>query len=379
MNDEYLIALIEKYQQGQCTPEEKLELETWFEQLNMADAEFYNDDPEKIKLAAMRSLTAIRQKTGLDGYVVPFKSNRIWKRVAAAAAILLVCSITGYLLLNKHTPPQQSAQIKYDIAPGANKATLTLANGREIVLTDAKNGKLAAEDKTMITKTADGQLVYSGTDNNNDLAYNTMSTPRGGQYTLTLSDGTVVILNAASSLKYPASFTGNERKVELTGEAYFEVAHNKAKPFKVVTNGQTVEVLGTHFNIMAYNDEAEIKTTLLEGAVKLSDQHDAILLKPGQQGYISKESSKFKAVNVDVSEITAWKDGLFVFNGTDLHSLMRQLSRWYDVEVVYEPGVKDDVFFGKIRRKSNLSKVLKILELGDVHFSIEGRKLIVKN
>jgi ferric-dicitrate binding protein FerR (iron transport regulator) len=184
-------------------------------------------------------------------------------------------------------------------------------------------------------------------------------------------------LNAATSLRYPARFAATERVVYLDGEAYFEVAHNKNSPFKVAINGQQVEVLGTHFNVMSYKEEGPAKTTLLEGSVKLTAATGSLLLQPGQQGYITKENTGFTMANVDVAAVTAWKDGLFMFKGIDLHSLMRQISRWYDIDIVYGPGVKEDVVYGTISRTANLSKLLQILEVGGVHCRLDGRKLIV--
>jgi ferric-dicitrate binding protein FerR (iron transport regulator) len=263
------------------------------------------------------------------------------------------------------------------IIPGSNKAILTLNDGRRISLTDAVNGHIADQAGITVTKKADGQLLYTISESgaNDAIKFNTIETPRGGQYQVVLPDGTKVWLNAATSLRFPTRFSDTARMVYLDGEAYFEVAHNKNSPFKVALNGQQVEVLGTHFNVMAYKDENAIKTTLLEGAVKLTAPVGSLLLEPGQQGYIAK--SAFTREHVDVTIVTAWKDGLFKFNGIDLRTLMRQISRWYDIEIEYEPGVKDDVVFGAIGRKADLATLLHILELGGVQFKLNGRKLIV--
>lgn len=381
MADEYLIELIEKYLNGECTPAEQLEIEAWFEQYGNDEATYHNNDPEKIRSAAQRSLAAIRQHTGLaDKQITELDSPSNWRRWIAAAAIVATVITAGYYAITQKARRQQNSQLytKHDVAPGGNKATLTLASGRQIVLTDAKKGQLAFEDAMEISKTDDGQVVYSGKADNNEMVYNTMTTPRGGQYSLTLADGSRVILNAASTLKYPAQFNDNERRVELAGEAYFEIAHNKNKPFRVVANGQTVEVLGTHFNVMCYKDEEQVQTTLLEGSVKLFNHQSSVLLKPGEQGSSVKGSSTYTVNSVDVSAVTAWKDGLFIFNGVHLKALMRQIARWYDVDVAYEPGVDDDIIYGKISRRANLSKVLKILELSDIHFKLDGRKIIVR-
>ncbi|HEY1201554.1 MAG TPA: FecR domain-containing protein, partial [Niastella sp.] len=265
------------------------------------------------------------------------------------------------------------------IVPGSNKAILTLGNGQKISLTDAGNGQIAKQAGITITKQADGQLLYTIDEARpgDEISFNTIETPRGGQYQVALPDGSKVWLNAATALRFPTRFSATERTVYLDGEAYFEIAHNSKSPFRVSVNGQQVEVLGTHFNIMAYKDEQTVRTTLLEGAVKLTAPVGSILLKPGQQGYIVKEKNAYNSAYVDVTMVTAWKDGLFKFDGIDMRTLMRQISRWYDVEVIYEPGVKDDVVFGSISRKSDLTRLLRILELGGVHFRVESRKLIV--
>ncbi|SDE40244.1 FecR family protein [Mucilaginibacter pineti] len=304
----------------------------------------------------------------------------IWPRIVAAASIILCLSIGGYFLLRKPSAQQTVRVSKNDIAPGGNKAILTLAGGQKIVLTGAKNGLLANQGNTRINKTADGQLVYDASKSESGTTiYNTMTTPRGGQYHLTLADGTNVWLNAASSIKYPTAFNGDERLVEITGEAYFEVAHNAAKPFKVSSGGQTVEVLGTHFNINAYADEPAIRTTLLEGSVKLTINKQKAILKPGQQAFISGGNNdliKIKAV--DVNEVMAWKNGYFIFNDENIESIMRKISRWYDIDVTYQGDMTGKEFVGSVSRFKNASEVLRKLEAtGIIHFKMDGRRLQV--
>ncbi len=304
-------------------------------------------------------------------------------RYSAAAAILIFISVGVYFGLHKKYTKQQFSQNQlYDVSPGGNKAILTLANGKKIVLTDSRNGKLAQQGSTTISKTANGEVVYlqdQSADNTTTAKteYNMMTTPVGGQYHLTLADGTNVWLNAESSIKYPTVFSGNERKVEITGEVYFEVVHNKAMPFKVISQGQTIEVLGTHFDVMAYSDEKSIKTTLLEGSVKISDNGNTKLLIPGEQSQTTADAIKVTR-DVDLEEVIAWKDGYFKFN-ENMESIMGKISRWYNVNVVYQ--VKPDAeltFSGKISRTRNLSAILKMLEFnGDVHFKIEGRRVTV--
>ena len=210
------------------------------------------------------------------------------------------------------------------------------------------------------------------------LSFNTITTPRGGQYQVVLPDGSMVLLNAGSSLTYPTLFTGAERKVELTGEAYFEVAHNPAMPFRVCSKGQVVEVLGTHFNINAYDDEPGIKTTLLQGKVKVTAtvKKQTLILQPGEQAFLG--ISAFNEHDVDVDQAVAWKNGLFMFDGDDIQQVMRSISRWYDVDVTYKGAAPADLFSGSVSKFSNVSEVLNTLQAtGKVHFSIEGKNINV--
>lgn len=319
--------------------------------------------------------------------VVPMY-KRTWYRVAAAAIILLLLSVGGYFIFNRPAQKQiaqtekRQQPYKNDIAPGGNKAILTLANGTQIILDSAANGALTQQGNTKIIKLDSGRLAYNSLNEKpGEVLYNTISTPRGGQYQIVLADGSKVWLNAASSLRFPASFTGKERKVELTGEGYFEVAKNAAMPFRVNANGMQVEVLGTHFNINAYNDEDVIKTTLLEGSVKVREGASGTIIKPGQQALVENQGnpliSKIRVQTVDVDGAVAWKNGYFSFDKADLPTVMRQIARWYDVEISYEGNIPKREFGGKIDRNSNASQVLKILEESKVHFRIEGKKIIV--
>ena len=308
----------------------------------------------------------------------------------AAAAIFIVFSVGIYFFIHKAQQTQLISETnKNKILPGGNKATLTLANGSKIDLNDAKAGGVATQAQMRITKTAAGQLVYTIANTNttspkatDKLSYNTIETPVGGQYQVILSDGTRVWLNAASSLKYPTQFAANERKVELTGEGYFEVAKSRSKLFKVITDKQEIEVLGTHFNVNAYTDENAITTTLLEGSVKIAAHlknqpaQQSAILKPGQQSILGNTGLAVQNVNVD--DVVAWKNGYFSFN-EDFESIMRKLSRWYNIEVVYKIDKDPDLMFGgKISRSKSINSVLNIIETtGNVHFKIEGRRITV--
>lgn len=380
----YFLKIIKKYNQGIATKEEVEFLESYYDTFESQD-DLINDENEAEFLDVKRSVKRAADEQ-IDHYIKKKATRRrlLWIGYAAAAIVLVSVSVTLYLTgghANKKIQPDQAALIR----PGGNKAVLTLSNGTKILLDDARKGEIAKQSNISITKTANNQIVYAANANKsapgNQLAYqlqNTITTPNGGQYQLVLPDGTVVILNAASSLTYPASFHGNERVVQLDGEAYFEVAKNKAMPFRVKSGGQVVEVLGTHFNINAYKDESSIKTTLLEGSVKVSSGTNYTLIVPGQQAAaLNNGSGAILKYTVDVDKETAWKNGLFSFQNDDLHAIMRQVARWYDVRVVYAGNLPREKFTGEISMNSNLSDVFKILELNDVHFEVEGKTVTV--
>ena len=302
----------------------------------------------------------------------------------AAAAMLLIVAAAG-LLYHQHNKQVKNNVVarKQEIRPGSNKAILTLANGKKVVLTDSTSGEIAMQAGIKITKTAKGQIIYempAGIVTSNRIPeYNTIEAPTGGQWEVVLPDRSKVWLNARSSLTYPTWFAGNERKVKLRGEAYFEIAHNQKMPFRVVSKTQTVEVLGTHFNIMAYEDEQMMKTTLLEGSVKISDGNRARILLPGEQAQVQVSNATLKVTNdIDLEDVIAWKSGYFKFNES-LESIMRKISRWYDVEISYAGKIDPSQRFGgKISRNKNLSSALKIMELtGNVHFKVQGRRVTV--
>jgi transmembrane sensor len=296
-----------------------------------------------------------------------------------AASLIISFSLAYYFYHKSQRNEQIASTVSNKIAPGNTKAMLILANGQKIELNAAASGTVAKQSNTTIRKTNDGRIIYDG--DSKDMLYNTAITPRGGKFDLTLADGTKVTLDAASSIKYPVSFTGNERKVEITGQVYFEVAHNAAKPFRVLTKGQTIEVLGTHFNVNAYDDEPAIKTTLLEGSVKVNYLGENVLLKPGQQASVKNGISNIHVNAIDPELVIAWKNGLFRFNKTDLLSVMRQISRWYDMEVIYPETLKNtDLFEGSTLRSTNVQRILKQFEVtGHVKFEVDGNKIIVRN
>ncbi|NLR57370.1 FecR family protein [Chitinophaga polysaccharea] len=300
---------------------------------------------------------------------------------AAAAAVTGIILVTAGWWLMKPAPaakslPAVAIRYKNDVPPGSNKAILILSDGSSITLDDAKNDTLGKQGSTSIIKLQNGQVLYKAAAAAATVTYNTLTTPRGGQYQLTLPDGSKVWLNAASSLHFPTAFTGHNRLVELTGEGYFEVASMPGKPFLVKVNGTEIAVLGTHFNVMAYTNEQAMAVTLLEGAVNVSRNGVVKKLQPGQQARIPADNN-ITVTNVDISEAVAWKNGFFIFERADITTVMRQLERWYDIEVVYEGAPPAMRFGGGMQRSLPLSRVLNILEKNQVAFKIEGRKITV--
>jgi transmembrane sensor len=338
-------------------------------------AEAFNDVWEKL-----------RQQPVQEAPIVSFQSKRKWWKYAAAAAIVIAVGLGIYQFALRDQPsviaeqPPKNENIPADIQPGGNKAMLTLGDGSVVALTDAENGLLASQGSSNVMKLANGELAYqSNNQQANEVMFNTIVTPRGGKYRLTLPDGSKVWMNAESSLRYPTVFTGPVREVELNGEAYFEVARNTEKPFHVQVKDMKVEVLGTHFNIMAYENEAAIATTLVEGSVRVSSPSQQLLLKPGQQA-LAENSGGMKMLNdVDVQQVLAWKNDYFQFNADPLDHLMRQIERWYDVSVKFEGAVPERKFGGKISRSSSLGDILRVLELSDVKFRVQGKTITVIN
>lgn len=306
--------------------------------------------------------------------------RRLMGWLAAAAVIgALICGVwmMGNLRRNGVNPtPSSSSVTKRDIPPGRNTAILTLSEGRQILLDSAREGLLARQGSTRIDHT-NGQIAYQNSSNTAEVGYNILSTPKGGQYHLLLPDGSKVWLNAASSIRFPTTFTGSVRSVEVQGEAYFEVSHNSKRPFIVVVNKtQTIKVLGTVFNVNAYEDEPGIRTTLLQGSVQISAGKEGSLLEPGQQ--ISLQNGElYRVKNPNLEAAVAWKNGLFIFDHSDIQTVMRQLARWYNMDVEYRGQPTTDLFGGDIQRNLPLSKVFRILEKSQVHFSIEQGKIIV--
>jgi transmembrane sensor len=362
--------LITKYLSGTCTPEEKIIVESWYaKELSKQKEPLPEPDYEEIEREIWNKLP--QRNTA--------KISRMWVRIAVAASVL-VCIYTGYYFFEQKQQSLLTAQnSNHEILPGSTKAVLILANGTKLDLNDAKSGLLANQGAAEVHKTATGEVTYTTTasDKSGSL-FNTMITPVGGEYRLVLSDGTQVWLNAASSIKYPTAFNERERKVEITGEVYFEVAHDASKPFRVITGKQTVEVLGTHFNINAYPDELAVKTTLLTGSIRISNAKKSALLKPGEQSQVNYKEGISIIGHANTEEALAWKNGYFRFNNENIRSVMHKLSRWYDVDVVYNGAVSDEGYYGTISRYKTIDEVLNMLrQTKGVQFKIEGRRIVV--
>jgi transmembrane sensor len=408
MNETLATDLLRRYNSGDCSDVEKQLVEAWYNELiETGDLEWEEGERESMQAAIENRL--LQNMTDDEVPYVPVRRMHTVARAwwVAAAMLVLLAGATYYLHTRKQAAllAKKEQSLMNDVEPGSNKAVLTLSNGTTIVLDDASNGVIAEQGNAKVKKPADGQLLYEqeGESENGPLVYNTLATPRSGQYQLVLPDGTKVWLNAASSIHYPIAFAGNERRVQITGEAYFEVTKKQlpsgeGMPFivdlpsrKGESSGQ-VEVLGTHFNVNAYSDERAIKTTLLEGKVRIrqpandnrqsaKDADHSVVLKPGEQAVLAGAHSPLTIDHSpDVNNVVAWKNGLFHFESADIKTVMRQLARWYDVEVVYEgTTMKNDPLFVEISRNTRLSDVLKVLnESGSAKFTIQGKKIIVK-
>ncbi|WP_205509662.1 FecR family protein [Longitalea arenae] len=420
-----IASLIIKQWRGELTVAESIELEQWASQ-HAANRELlqqlttdetlrrelitYYEGEEDREAVWQKIEEATRENTPV--YVMPVQPSCKYRYLAAAVTVAALFTAVGYFWFQGRSKPGTPAPVARttinDVLPGGNKAILQLSDGKTIVLDNAQNGLLAQQGSSNIIKQNDGELIYDRGDGNSGkpfatdhspLTYNTLATPAGGQFQLKLPDGTRVWLNAASSITYPTAFNGHERSVTITGEGYFEVAKDARRPFKVTiakNNGtqktSEVEVLGTHFNINAYDDEAAVKTTLLEGKVKVVHGDWSVvngkkmvapaasaILTPGEQAQISHEGLLTVKNHADLEEVVAWKNGEFLFQHADIGTLMRQVARWYDIEVEYPKGKPKDKFSGKIGRNVNLSQLLEILKYSEVRFELKGRTLIVQN
>ncbi|MEJ2884306.1 FecR family protein [Pedobacter sp. GR22-6] len=372
MSNEELDILVKKYLDNTCSPQERAALESWYnKETELSEVHEDSVDYQKLESAIWKSLEKDTQ--------LPRRIN--WPVISGAAAVLLLCSVLYF-----HNPQQATQPVKQEnqtvnrILPGGNKAELLLADGSIVPLSDANTGLLAKQGEVTISKPEEGRISYqaSAAQTEENISFNTLRTPKGGQYQIDLPDGTRVWLNSASSLKFPTAFSDVERRVEVSGEVYFEVAVNKKKPFKVASAGQTVVVLGTHFNVNAYPEERLIRTSLLEGSVKVISERKSVTIKPGQQTVFDTQTQETTVQDMDADAVLAWQKGYFQFNNEDIRSIMRKLSRWYDIEVEYSDKFIDQRFNGSVSRFEEAAKVLRMLEYtGTVHFKTKGRRVTV--
>lgn len=382
MTKEQYNILYEKYLSGNCSSAERELIENYRDTFEFGNQQWDAEemgDADEIRKSILRDIND-------SIYSNKTKARRIelTKWIAAASIVMVMLSAAFYFRNYKNE--EQLAiipikpQIKNDVSPGMNKAVLTLDDGSQINLDDAESGVLASESNTDIKKLAGGQLYYSNGSGQpvSEVRYNTVATPRGGQFHITLPDGSEVWLNAGSSIRFPTAFPGSERRVELKGEAYFEIAKNAKKPFLVAVNNSEIKVLGTHFNIMAYDDEKEMNTTLLEGSVEVSKGTESQRITPGHSAIINKGTGRMSIEDADIEQAVAWKNDYFIFANENIESIMRKVSRWYNVDVTYKGNLKDKDFAGTISRKKNISELLRMLEMtGVVHFNVEERRVTV--
>jgi len=364
--------LAEKWLAGNITPEEQAIFDKWYdaqpEQIPTVEA----SSREEFRELMLRQIKSERsnKKNKRSSLVI----KRSWLAATIAACILIAFGLFRYLG-RQNEKMDSSIRIAQMVQPGGNKALLTLSNGHTISLDEAQKGLLFSEGSVTVSKSESDLLIYKPNGQITEAArsYNTLSTPRGGKFSIVLPDGTKVWLNASSSIRYPTVFTGGERKVTLTGEAYFEVVHNERMPFSVQIGKVTVADLGTHFVINGYENEPQLKVSLLEGAVKViaGKTLNSKVLQPGQQAQLDQNGLIKVVNNADIQGEIAWKNGLFNFSGSDLKSIMRQLERWYNIQVEYPPNLPEYHFGGQTYMNVSLSEVLKVLELNGIHFKIE--------
>jgi len=386
--------LIIKYLNADLTDEEKQELDRWIARSEKEQELFSQLTDKKNVSEQLVRFYGYDTEAGWERIIGQYPLQETativrtgkfhWKRWAAAAIFVIGTSIGLYTIFSskKNLPAEISknnVEMLHDIvAPKTTKATITLADGRTVGLDSVANGKLAVQGNVSVMKVASGQIVYEDLQKTeHEPRFNTLVNPRGSNIVnLTLSDGTEVWLNAESSLHYPVAFSGKERTVEITGEAYFEVAKDPSKKFIVQSGNVFTEVFGTHFNVNAYANESNIKITLLEGRIKVSNKNAEGLLVPGQQAQASAGIEVLS--NVDIDEVMAWKNGLFSFKGTDINTIMREVARWYDIDVEFKDKINEK-FYGDLSRSTNASNLFRMIEAtGGVHFKIEDKKVIVQ-
>jgi len=370
-----------QYLEGTISAEDKIRFEAWYNAVPEGTIEWDDENTASAEALRMQIWQTIYEQIHSERLGLSRKKIA-WLRYVAAALILLMAGTAMYWRYYRKEKPKTvfSAHLKQDLQPGGNKAVLTLSNGQKIVLDSSHNGNLVNLGNSRTAKVNNGLLAYAPLKTKHrqtDTGYNTLATPRGGQYKLILPDGTRVWLNAASSIYYPIAFAEKERVVEVTGEAYFEVAPNARAPFKVLVNDLVIKVLGTHFNVMAYKDETLSEVTLLNGAVNVTKGEKHLLLKPGEQAQLDQKGRLTKVKDVNVAGIVSWTSCQFWFDNADIQSVMKQVSRWYNADIIIK-GTIPQHFTGYIPRNVSVSKLFEVLqETSHLHFSVEDGKLIV--
>ena len=370
--DKRIELLAAKWLAGNISEEEKVEFDRWYNS--------FDDTYHEVNANYTEDELEGRIRQHILEKIDPAPKAQAKRLVYYSfAASLFFLSLLFILSLKKPLPSYQSS-VYSKIYPGGNKATLILSDGRKINLADSKTG-IIANDKNAVIEKKVGRINYhkSHLTTLENINFNTLTVPKGGQYQIILSDGTQVWLNSASRIKFPTIFTGIERRIELTGEAYFEVIHDPKKPFRVITDGNTIEVLGTHFNVKAYPEEPAELTTLLKGSIKVSTAKNKATLSPGEQSTqtTGSESQITQVKQIDTDEAIAWKNHIFQFNKTNISSIMRTASRWYDVELVYNGKIPTQTFTGNISMDIDAHEFLNILSHTGLKFRIEGRKFII--
>lgn len=402
MEKEILIFLLQKHIDGTLNEDEKNELATYISRKQSRETTISTLEGLLHKHTATGTydekrfaplITGILNADSIsDEEVVDTSTNKATSRNSGRkklwwtiVVLIIISAASGYIYYFKPFEPtlaianNSNKSVAKDAAPGGNKAVLTVSDGSTFPLDSIKSGFITQQGNVKLIKAANDELLYKpSSEMNGTVLYNTVTTPRGGQYQILLSDGSRVKLNSFSSITYPVFFTGTERSVMITGEAYFEVTENARMPFKVMAYDMEVEVQGTEFNVNAYMDEPYLKATLLKGSLKVSKNSEKHVLQPMQQGQFDKEGKFLLEKSVDPKEVMAWRDGLFEFNNVDVKTVMRQLSRWYDVDIIYESGAPlDQEVIGEMRRDVHLSELIKLLEKNGVSCRIDGKTLIV--
>jgi len=386
MPDIRLQYLLEIYFKGTASQQETMEL------MRILEKEEFNEDLQSLLdgmwsrfLPEEEAWTEEKKAEQFDEVLhkvalhqVPVKRMNNWYRVAAAAVVGGIVATAAFFYTTNHATVQKpeiivAKKVVNDIPPGKDRAILTMQDGTKVDLDSLQKNSAAAYG----FQKKNGNEIAFNEASSQTITYNTLATPKGGKYKLMLPDGSMVWLNAASTLRFPTAFQGSSREVTLTGEAYFEIAENAKQPFHVKVNDMDVQVLGTHFNVMAYDDESTVNTTLLQGSVKVSQGSRSNILKPGQLSAIDKEGA-MKISEADVEETMAWKNDLFVFRSYDFKKVMRQVERWYNVTVEYKSKIPEGKYSGMIGRNNNISQVLNILKASGISFKINDNTIVVE-